>query len=316
EDIQAKLDADYQLAERMQAEEQQELNEEEKAKFFMELLEKRKKFFAAKRAEEKRNRPPNKAQQRSLMCIYLKNIDGWKPRALKNKSFAEIQELFDKAMKRINTFFDFKTELVKESTKKDKAETYKVSVAATNVTIDDITLAKAFKDLKTSKPKIRGIVIKDHEETSKSRTTTKISSKKSQDKGVNTPQSGEDILKLNELMDLCTSLQNRVLALEAIKTSQAQEIDSLKSRVKKLNKKQRSRTHKLKRLYKVGLSARVESSKEEGLGEEDASKQGRIIDDLDADEDITFVNDQEMFDADKDLQGDEAVVEQEVVADK
>nr|GEZ60366.1 hypothetical protein [Tanacetum cinerariifolium] len=66
----------------------------------------------------------------------------------------------------------------------------------------------------------------------------------------------------------------------------------------------------------VRLSARVESSNDEGLGEEDASKQGRIIDDLDADEDITLMNDQEMFDADKDLQGEEVVVKQEVVTDK
>nr|GEV74005.1 hypothetical protein [Tanacetum cinerariifolium] len=134
--------------------------------------------------------------------------------------------------------------------------------------------------------------------------------------GVNTPQSGEDILKLNELMHLCTSLHNMILALEATKTSQAYEIDSLKRRVKKLKKKQRSRTYKLKRLYKVGLSARAESSKKEGLGDEDASKQGRIIDDHDVDEDITLVNDQEMFNANKDLQGEEVVVEQEVVADK
>nr|GEZ88392.1 reverse transcriptase domain-containing protein [Tanacetum cinerariifolium] len=89
------------------------------------------------------------------------------------------------------------------------------------------------------------------------------------------------------------------------------EIDSLKRRVKKLKKNQRSRTHKLKRLYKVGLSARVESSDNEGLGEEDASKQGRIIDDFDANEDITLMNDQEIFDADKDLQGEEVVVKQE-----
>nr|GEV18923.1 uncharacterized protein ycf2 [Tanacetum cinerariifolium] len=74
EDIQAKLDADYQLAERMHVEEQQELNEEEKAKLFMELLEKKEK------------------------------------------------ELFNKAMKRINTFVDFRTELVEESSKKAQAE--------------------------------------------------------------------------------------------------------------------------------------------------------------------------------------------------
>nr|GEY08071.1 hypothetical protein [Tanacetum cinerariifolium] len=45
DDVQVKIDADYQLAERLQAEEQQELNDEEKAKFFMQLLEKRRKFF-------------------------------------------------------------------------------------------------------------------------------------------------------------------------------------------------------------------------------------------------------------------------------
>nr|GEZ58099.1 hypothetical protein [Tanacetum cinerariifolium] len=49
-------------------------------------------------------------------------MDGWKPRALKNKSFAEIKELFNKSMARINNFVDFITELVEKSTKKDKAE--------------------------------------------------------------------------------------------------------------------------------------------------------------------------------------------------
>ncbi|GJX22744.1 putative ribonuclease H-like domain-containing protein [Tanacetum coccineum] len=110
--------------------------------------------------------------------------------------------------------------------------------------------------------------------------------------------SGEDRLKLEELMALCTNLQNRVLDLEHTKTTQALEIDSLKRRVKKLEKKQRSRTHGLRRLYKVGLSARVISSEDEGLGEEDASKQGRKIHDIDADEDITLenVHDEDMFD--------------------
>ncbi|GKB13415.1 hypothetical protein Tco_0847338 [Tanacetum coccineum] len=90
-------------------------------------------------------------------------------------------------------------------------------------------------------------------------------------------------------MALCTTLQNRVLDLEQIKTTQHNKIVSLKRRVKKLEKKNRSRTHKLKRLYKVGLIARVESSNdEESLGE-DASKQGRI-DAIDADEDITLVS--------------------------
>nr|GEV87748.1 hypothetical protein [Tanacetum cinerariifolium] len=135
----------------------------------------------------------------------------------------------------------------------------------------------------------------------------------------NTLRNDEDRMKLNELMKLCTNLQTKVINLEKTKTTQANEIDSLKRRVKKLEMRNKSRTYKLKRLYKVKLTARVESSdNKESLGE-DASKQERRIDDIDADEDITLVNvqdDTEMFDADKDLGGEEVFLEQEVVADK
>nr|GEV41202.1 ribonuclease H-like domain-containing protein [Tanacetum cinerariifolium] len=96
---------------------------------------------------------------------------------------------------------------------------------------------------------------------------------------------------------------------ETIKTTQALKIDSLKRRVKKLKRRNRSRTHGLKRLYKVRLSARVESSENEGLGKEDASKQGRIAD-IDANKDIYLVsvhNDKYMFDV-NDLDGDEVIV--------
>ncbi|GKB82377.1 hypothetical protein Tco_0949272 [Tanacetum coccineum] len=55
----------------------------------------------------------------------------------------------------------------------------------------------------------------------------------------NTLRSGKDRLKLQELMELCTNLQNRVIDLENTKTAQAQEIISLKLRVKKLEKKER-----------------------------------------------------------------------------
>ncbi|GKE83484.1 hypothetical protein Tco_1557226 [Tanacetum coccineum] len=125
-------------------------------------------------------------------------------------------------------------------------------------------------------------------------------------------QSDEDRLKLDELMTLCTTLQKRVLDLEKTKTTQQNEIDSLKRRVNKLEKKDRSRTHKLKRLYKVGLTASVESSGDEEYLGEDASKQGRRINAIDADEDITLVNvqddvDNEMFDVNV-LNGEEVFV--------
>nr|GFB86794.1 hypothetical protein [Tanacetum cinerariifolium] len=81
-----------------------------------------------------------------------------------------------------------------------------------------------------------------------------------------------------------------ILNLEKTTTTQCNEIASLKRRVNKLEKKNRSRTHRLKRLYKVGLMAMVESSaNKESLGE-DASKQGRI-DAIDADEEITLPSD-------------------------
>ncbi|GJU49690.1 putative ribonuclease H-like domain-containing protein [Tanacetum coccineum] len=101
----------------------------------------------------------------------------------------------------------------------------------------------------------------------------------------------EPSMQLKELMDFYTKFQQRVLDLENTKTAQAQEITSLKLRVKKLEKKGGSRTHKLRRLYKVGEE----------------------IHDIDADEDITLenVHDAEMFDV-NDLHGDEVFVEKEV----
>ncbi|GJT14201.1 hypothetical protein Tco_1259712 [Tanacetum coccineum] len=56
------------------------------------------------------------------MSTYLKSMAGYKQSQLKNKSFADIQKLFDKAITRVNIFVDMETELVEESSKKAKAE--------------------------------------------------------------------------------------------------------------------------------------------------------------------------------------------------
>ncbi|GJV91364.1 hypothetical protein Tco_1539177 [Tanacetum coccineum] len=96
--------------------------------------------------------------------------------------------------------------------------------------------------------------------------------------------SGEDRLRLTELVNLCTNLQKKVLDLEKAKTAQDSEIASLKKKVKKLERRNKSRTLGLKRLRKVGSARRVESSNEASLSDqEDASKQGRKITDIDAD---------------------------------
>ncbi|GKF69140.1 hypothetical protein Tco_0202197 [Tanacetum coccineum] len=98
-------------------------------------------------------------------------------------------------------------------------------------------------------------------------------------------------MQVHELMNLCTELLDRVLALETTKITQALEIASLKSRVKKFEKKASKRTHKFKRLYMVGTTRRVESSNDEGLGtQEDSSKQGRSIEDIDKDAEVSLVD--------------------------
>ncbi|GKC31009.1 hypothetical protein Tco_1038303 [Tanacetum coccineum] len=122
DNVQAMIEADRLLAERLQAREQEELADEEKARLFVELLEKRKKHYAALIAQEKRNKPPTKAQKKSTMSTYLKHVAGYKQSQLKNKSFAKIQKLFDKAMTRVNMFVDKDTKLVKESSKKAEAQ--------------------------------------------------------------------------------------------------------------------------------------------------------------------------------------------------
>ncbi|GJY05650.1 hypothetical protein Tco_0371590 [Tanacetum coccineum] len=102
----------------MQAEEQEELAVKEKAKLVQQLLKQRRKYFAAKSVEEKRNKPPTQAQQRKITCTYLKNMEGKKLKDLKNKSFDSIQKMFDKTLKRVNTFVDFRTDLVEGSSKR------------------------------------------------------------------------------------------------------------------------------------------------------------------------------------------------------
>ncbi|GJR65414.1 putative ribonuclease H-like domain-containing protein [Tanacetum coccineum] len=129
-----------------------------------------------------------------------------------------------------------------------------------------------------------------HTQPSLSQPQKKQKSRRPKEKDTHVPQSSvpsdpinvadeavnkEPSMQLKELIDFCTKLQQRVLDLENTKTAQAQEITSLKKRVKKLEKKGGSRTYKLKRLYK-----------------------GRKIYDIDVDEDITLknVHDNDMFD--------------------
>nr|GEU96320.1 hypothetical protein [Tanacetum cinerariifolium] len=106
---------------------------------------------------------------------------------------------------------------------------------------------------------------------------------------------------LNQLLETCTTLTKKVANLEQDKIAQALEITKLKQRVRRLEKKRKLKTSGLKRLRKVRTAQGVESSADTVMDDqEDASKQGEKIAELDAIEDITL----DTVDAeDTDIQG-------------
>nr|GEY78721.1 hypothetical protein [Tanacetum cinerariifolium] len=129
--------------------------------------------------------------------------------------------------------------------------------------------------------------------------------------------SGEDSYTLNELMVFCTNLQEHVFDLQEAKDAQSKEISALKKKVSKQLKWRKSRSRGLRRLMKIGSGRRVKSPYEkDSLGApEDASKQGRMIEEIDQDDEIALdadtqgrKNDDEMFKVD-DLSREEVVLD-------
>nr|GFA69446.1 hypothetical protein [Tanacetum cinerariifolium] len=92
---------------------------------------------------------------------------------------------------------------------------------------------------------------------------------------------------LHTLLETCTTLTRKVEASEQDKVAQALEIIKLKHRVKKLKRKNKFKVSRLRRLRKVKTTQRVESSVSTVMDDQDdASKQGEIIANIDADEDV------------------------------
>nr|GEZ41049.1 hypothetical protein [Tanacetum cinerariifolium] len=89
---------------------------------------------------------------------------------------------------------------------------------------------------------------------------------------------------LQTLLETCTTLTRKVEALDQDKVAQAFEIIKLKQRVKKLERKNKLKVYGLRRLKKVGTAQRVKSSRDTVI--DDVSKQGEIIANMDAAEDV------------------------------
>nr|GEV64459.1 hypothetical protein [Tanacetum cinerariifolium] len=85
------MDAECELAAKLQEEERGELTIEEKSK-----------------------KPPTKAEKRKKMCTYLKNMAGFTHNQLKSKSFKEVQQAFNKTIDLVNNFVAMDSESVED----------------------------------------------------------------------------------------------------------------------------------------------------------------------------------------------------------
>ncbi|GJV84240.1 hypothetical protein Tco_1270076 [Tanacetum coccineum] len=63
------------------------------------------------------------------MSVYLKHMGGYKHNQLKGRNYDEIQKLFDKEMKRVNSFVSMNSEVQEISGKKDESSSKKTEIA-------------------------------------------------------------------------------------------------------------------------------------------------------------------------------------------
>ncbi|GKA72964.1 hypothetical protein Tco_0779180 [Tanacetum coccineum] len=74
--IQARLNADKILAEKLQEEEREMYTIEQRAKFLHDTIAAQRRFLAQQRSEAIRNKPPLRNQLRNQMMTYLKHVGG------------------------------------------------------------------------------------------------------------------------------------------------------------------------------------------------------------------------------------------------
>nr|GEW17722.1 hypothetical protein [Tanacetum cinerariifolium] len=107
------------------------------------------------------------------------------------------------------------------------------------------------------------------------------------------PQDAEFPTQLQQVINVCSALSKHVENLKTNNAAQKLAIVKLKARVKKLEKANKIKSLKLRRLRKVGTSRRVESSDDM----EDVFNQGRMIADMDMNERIELVKDAEVVES-------------------
>ncbi|GKD29685.1 putative ribonuclease H-like domain-containing protein [Tanacetum coccineum] len=111
DNIHAQIEADEELAQKLQAEERGKFSEAEKARLLVEMINERKRLFAQQRAKQRRNMLMNQAQQRTYMYNYIKHMGNFVPM----ESDDTVPKVVARSSKR-----DAEEELNQESSKRQK----------------------------------------------------------------------------------------------------------------------------------------------------------------------------------------------------
>ncbi|GJU02783.1 hypothetical protein Tco_1113121 [Tanacetum coccineum] len=116
DDVQAQIQADEDLAQKLLEEERESLSIEERARLLGDLIDKRKKLQAAQRYKAIRNKPQTCSRgKEKTMCTYMKNMAGYKMEHFKGKSFYEVKETFDSVYKQVTSFVPMDSVMKMES---------------------------------------------------------------------------------------------------------------------------------------------------------------------------------------------------------
>ncbi|GJV58108.1 hypothetical protein Tco_1459113 [Tanacetum coccineum] len=102
--IQARIEADRLLAERVQEAEREQFTVEERENFLHDTIATQRRILAQQRTKAIRNKPQTKNPFRNQMMTYLKHVGNKKHADLKTKSFDEIKALYEK-VKRFDDSF-------------------------------------------------------------------------------------------------------------------------------------------------------------------------------------------------------------------
>nr|GEU77665.1 hypothetical protein [Tanacetum cinerariifolium] len=108
--IRARVEADEELTQRLQAEERNKYSKFDQAKMLVDLIYQRKRYFTEQKAKAKRKKPMTQAQQRTYMSNCIKHMGSYTLKQLKKLSFDEIKELFEATMRSIKNFSSIESE--------------------------------------------------------------------------------------------------------------------------------------------------------------------------------------------------------------